>query len=363
MSTFGTHINVSIFGESHGPGVGITIHNLPAGFPLDLDKIVDALDRRRSKHAYSTARREKDAFEILSGTLDGKTTGAPLTFYIPNSDVKSAPYTKGRVRPGHADFAAYHKTGGNFDQRGGGHFSGRMTATLVILGEVSRQMLEKKKALVVSHLLSIYTKNDPSVYDRPLDEATIQRLLDSEFPVIDPDNEKLFKDTILAAKEDKDSVGGVVETVIYHDAVGAGEPFFDSFESILSHLLYSVPAVKGVSFGRGFDITRMHGSESNDPVVMDDNGHPTFTKNDMGGILGGIASGEPIIFKTAIKPTSSIGKKQNTVNLKENEGVSVESGKRHDPCIVPRALPVINAVAYFALLELTLRNEGTSWMN
>ena len=363
MSTFGTHINVSIFGESHGPGVGITIHNLPAGFPLNLEKITSALDKRRSKHAYSTQRREKDAFEILSGTLEGKTTGAPLTFYIPNSDVKSAPYKKGRVRPGHADFAAYQKTGGHFDQRGGGHFSGRMTATLVILGEVSRQMLVKKNALAVSHLLSIYTENDPSVYDHPLDEATIKRLLDSEFPVIDPDNETLFKDTILKAKKDKDSVGGVVETVLFHDSLGAGEPFFDSFESILSHLLYSVPAVKGVSFGRGFDITRMHGSESNDPVVMDENNTPRFSKNDMGGILGGIASGEPIIFKTAIKPTSSIGKKQNTVNLQENSGMTVESGKRHDPCIVPRALPVINAVAYFALLELTLRNEGASWMN
>lgn len=363
MSTFGNRVKVSLFGESHGAGVGITIHNLPPGFLLDMESIEAALDKRRSKRAYSTTRREKDAFEVQSGILDKKTTGAPLTFFIVNSDVKSAPYTKGRVRPGHADFAAYHKTGGHYDQRGGGHFSGRLTALLVILGDVSRQMLGKKNALAVSHILSIHTENDPSIYDSPLDEATIKRLLDSEFPVIDLDNEALFKDTILKAKDDKDSVGGVIETVLFHESVGAGEPFFDSFESILSHLLFSVPAVKGVSFGRGFDITRMRGSESNDPIVMNEENTPMFTKNDMGGILGGIASGQPIVFKTAIKPTASIGKKQRTVNLKEQEGITIESGKRHDPCIVPRALPVINAVAYFALLELTLRNEGATWMN
>ncbi len=361
MSTFGSALPVSLFGESHGAGIGITIHNVPSGIALDFTSIASALDRRRSKHAYNTARREKDTFDILSGIKDDRTTGAPLTFFLPNGDVKSAPYSPGRIRPGHADYSAYIKTDGAYDQRGGGHFSGRLTAPIVILGEVSRQILSQKNVRSVSHIHQIHTQKGLSYYDKNMSIDDLKRLLSSDFPVLNPDDEERFKSIILDAKEHKDSVGGIVETVLYHEAPGSGEPFFDSFESVLAHLLYSIPAVKGVSFGRGFDFAGMNGSESNDPLTLK-NGTPVFKKNDMGGILGGITSGQPIVFKTVIKPTSSIGKPQESVNMDNMTSITIESGKRHDPCIVPRALPVIDAMAYYALLEMTLRNEGSSWI-
>ncbi|MFW5894490.1 MAG: chorismate synthase [Bacillota bacterium] len=360
MSTFGTAIPVSLFGESHGQGIGITVHNVPAGFALDMEALEKALDRRRSKHAYSTARREKDMFDILSGIKDGRTTGSPLTFFIPNSDVKSAPYESGRIRPGHADYSSYVKTGGAYDQRGGGHSSGRLTAPIVILGEISRQFLSRKNVRSVSHIHQIHDQKGRSYYDYPMDEETLKRLLSSDFPVLEPSDEDRFKETILNAKDDKDSVGGIIETVLYHDAAGYGEPFFDSFPSVLAHLLHSIPAVKGVSFGRGFDFAGMHGSESNDPLTVKD-GEVVFEKNDMGGTLGGITTGQPVVFKTVIKPTSSIGKPQKTVNMDTKEAITIESGKRHDPSIVPRALPVIDAMTYYALLEMVTRMEGSHW--
>lgn len=361
MSTFGTALPISLFGESHGAGIGITIHNVPTGFTLDMDAISKALDRRRSKHSYTTARREKDTFEILSGMKEGSTTGAPLTFFLANSDVKSAPYESGRIRPGHADFSAYLKTGGAYDQRGGGHSSGRLTAPIVILGEVSRQLLRERGALSVSHMHQIHDQKGKSYYDEPLGEKTVKRLISSDFPVLDPEDEARFKNTIIDAQNDKDSVGGIVETILFHDAPGAGEPFFDTFPGILSHLINSIPAVKGVAFGRGFDFAGMNGSESNDPLTIED-GVIRFEKNDMGGILGGITTGQPVVFKTIVKPTSSIGKPQRTVNMDKKEAITIESGKRHDPCIVPRALPVIDAMTYYALLEMVLRNEGSQWI-
>lgn len=362
MSTFGSNIKVSLFGESHGKGIGITIHNLPAGIELDIDDINHNLLLRRPKSNLSTPRQEQDGYEFISGFFNGKTTGSPLTVVIYNKDTRSRDYDFNTLRPSHADYAAYLKYGGFQDYRGGGHFSGRITAPIMILGSIAKQLLSKKGITIGSHILSIKDNQEESFINLEPTREMLDLLNSSDFPTIDGSKSEEFKQTILQAKENHDSVGGIVETCILGLEGGYGDPFFDSIESTLAHLLFSVPAVKGVSFGAGFDITRKFGSEANDPFIVE-NGSIKTSSNNSGGIQGGISNGMPILFKTGIKPTASIGKEQKTVNFETKEEVSLALQGRHDPCIVHRVIHVINAITAYGVLETITRKEGTSWMN
>ncbi len=360
MSTFGTVIKVSLFGESHGETIGLTIHNLPANKPIDLKSIQNALDKRKPTASYHTKRQESDQFKVLSGLKDMKTTGAPFTAVIDNNDTDPSNYKDGVIRPGHADFPAFIKSEGTYDYRGGGHFSGRLTAPLIILGDIARQLLSNVSILVASHIYKIHTLQAQSFYDSSINIETLKTLQNSDFPTLNTKDKSQFINHIKAIQKEQDSVGGVVETIILNAPIGLGEPFFDSFESLLGHLLYAIPAVKGVEFGRGFALTDMKGSEANDPLTIEAS-QTQFTKNDMGGLLGGLSTGQPILFKTAIKPTPSISKPQKSINIKTKETLDLTIEGRHDPCIVPRALHVINALSYYTLLELVMRKEAKTW--
>jgi chorismate synthase len=316
---------------------------------------------RRPKSNLSTPRSEKDPYEIISGYFNNATTGTPLTFIIPNNDTRSKDYNKDILRPSHADYTASIKYNNHQDYRGSGHFSGRITTPLVILGSICMQLLEKRGIYIGSHIASIKDKNDTQFTEIDIDDKLIKNLKNSDFPVINSAIEEVYKDEILNAKKHKDSVGGIVETAILNLPAGYGEPFFHSIESTIAHLIYSVPAVKGISFGKGFDITKLFGSEANDQIGIKDNNVVTLTNNS-GGINGGISNGMPITFKTAIKPTSSIGKAQKTVDLSSMKETSLELEGRHDPCIVHRVIHVINAVTAYAITEIISREEGTKWM-
>jgi len=361
MSSFGKIIHINLFGESHGKAIGIIINNLPAGIVLDMKRIEESLYKRRPKSNLSTSRQEKDKYEIVSGYYDNKTTGTPLTIIIPNKDTRSKDYTPEVLRPSHADFTGKIKYNKSNDYRGSGHFSGRITTPLVILGAISEQILESKGIFVTSHISSIKDQNDTNFSNVQLNKELALSLNSSDFPLINKDCEGLFKETILNAKENKDSVGGIIETAVLGLNPGYGDPFFDSIESTIAHLLFSVPAVKGVEFGKGFDITKLFGSESNDSFLMD-NGQIKTSTNNSGGIQGGISNGMPITFKTAIKPTASIGKPQKTVNVETMEEVILELVGRHDPCIVHRVVHVVNAMTSYGILETIVRTEGLKWI-
>lgn len=361
MSTFGRAIPVNLFGESHGKAIGIVINNLPAGFEIDLNKVNTELSKRRPKSNLSTPRQEQDEYEIVSGFFNGKTTGSPLTLMIPNRDTRSRDYTPNILRPSHADYTAHIKYKGHEDYRGGGHFSGRITAPIVVLGSICSQILEQKNIKIASHIYSIKNETDSNFTKTEPTEEILNSLLQSDFPVLDSSIEEVFKSVILNAKDQLDSVGGIVETAILGIDPGYGNPFFDSIESVLSHLVFSVPAVKGIEFGRGFDITKQYGSEVNDSFKVEDNKIKT-TSNNSGGIQGGITNGMPIVFKTAIKPTASIGKPQKTVDITSMENVTLNLKGRHDPCIVHRVIHVLNAITAYGVLELIARNEGVSWI-
>ncbi|MFK5883787.1 MAG: chorismate synthase [Candidatus Izemoplasma sp.] len=361
MSTFGKSIEVSLFGESHGDSIGITIHNLPSGILLDLDEIANELLKRRPKSKLSTPRQEKDTFKFLSGLFNGRTTGSPLTVVIENKDTKSKDYSQAVLRPSHADFTSHIKYNSYNDYRGSGHFSGRITAPLMILGAISKQLLKTKNISVISHISSIKDKYDDSFPQLSISDEIVKKLICSDFPVINDEIKSVFEEVILNAKNNNDSVGGTIETAIINLSPGLGEPFFDSMESIISHLIFSIPAVKGIEFGKGFDITQLFGSEANDSFIMDNGSIKTKTNNS-GGIQGGITNGMPIIFKTAIKPTASIGKPQQTVNIETLEEVTLELVGRHDPSIVHRVVHVINAITNYAVLEMITRKEGFNWI-
>lgn len=361
MSIYGKSIQISLFGESHGKNIGITITNLPAGISLNLELIDEFLKKRRPKSNISTPRQEKDEYQIVSGYFNGLTTGSPLTFIIPNKDTRSKDYTPHILRPSHADFTANEKYDGHQDYRGSGHFSGRITTPIVILGAICTQILENKGITIASHIASIKDLKDESFLTTQVNKETLKTLQQSDFPLLDSSKEESFRQTILNAKEDKDSVGGTIETCILGVSPGYGEPFFDSIESQLAHLLFSVPAIKGVEFGRGFDITTLFGSEANDSFIMENGSIKTKTNNS-GGIQGGISNGMPITFKVAVKPTASIGKKQETVDISKMENTTLELQGRHDPCIVHRVIHVINAITAYGVLEAIVRNEGYKWI-
>lgn len=361
MSTFGQAIPVSLFGESHGSMIGLTIHQIPGGIPIDLEHINHALWKRRPKSSLSTPRQEQDKFEIVTGLKDGSTTGAPITIVIRNEDTRSRDYEPNIMRPSHADFSAQMKYGGYQDFRGSGHFSGRLTAAVMILGSIAEQILFYKGIEIISHIKSVKTTKDISFLETELSTKLRTELRETDFPVIDEEQKKKMEAVIINAKELNDSVGGEIETAVIGVPAGYGEPFFDSVESLFAHLMFSIPAVKGISFGSGFDITRMFGSEANDPFVIVDDKIVTKT-NHSGGIQGGITNGMPVIFQVAIKPTASIGKKQKTVDIQKMEEVEHSTHGRHDPAIVHRAVHVVNAMAAYGMLELIVRREGTKWM-
>lgn len=351
---WGNNLKISIFGESHGNAIGINIDGLPAGIELDLDKIDKEMKRRApGKSSISTSRNESDIPEILSGYFDGKTTGTPLCAIIRNSDTRSKDYgeVKNLMRPGHADYTGHIKYSGFNDYRGGGHFSGRITAPLVFCGAICKQILSKEGIEIGAHIKKIKNIEDKGFNYVDISRQELLNLQNLELPLLDLSKEEAIKNTILDAKNQGDSVGGIIECAVVGIDVGVGNPFFDSVESTLSHLLFSVPAIKGVEFGLGFDITDMYGSQSNDEMYYDGDTIKSKTNNN-GGIVGGITTGMPIIFKVAIKPTPSISKQQNTVNIKDKKDDVLAIKGRHDPCIVQRAIPVIEAVTAIGIFDL-----------
>lgn len=358
-SMFGNKLKISIFGESHGAAVGVTLDGLPSGIELDLNYINEQMLRRVPGNSnLSTTRNEKDLYNILSGYFNGKTTGTPLCAIIYNEDKKSKDYDilKHNMRPGHSDYPGFIKYLGFNDYRGGGHFSGRITAPLLFAGAIAMQILEKNKNIYIGSRI----KNISKIQDEDISNLNInslKNLKNMKFPVISEDKSIKMQSEILKAKEDGDSVGGIVETFIINTDAGLGQPFFDSVESKLSHMIFSIPSVKGIEFGEGFNITKMRGSESNDSYYVQNNNIST-TSNNNGGIIGGITNGMPIIFRTAIKPTPSISILQNTVNISSMENTNLQISGRHDPCIVPRALPVIEGAAAIVILDLILEREG-----
>lgn len=351
---WGSKIKLSIFGESHGNAIGITIDGLPAGFSIDMDKIMMEMARRApGKSSLSTPRKESDIPEILSGYFEGKTTGTPLCAIIRNSNTKSKDYSKLKdvMRPGHADYTGAVRYKGFNDYRGGGHFSGRITAPLVFAGAICKQILEVKGIIVSAHINSIGKIKDCSFLEGDISDELLNSFKENELPLINTKLEDEMRQEILSTRSSGDSIGGTIECAILGVSPGIGDPFFDSVESTLAHLMFSVPAVKGIEFGKGFDISKMRGSEANDEYYLENGNIKTKTNNN-GGILGGITNGMPIIFNVAIKPTASIFKEQNTVNIVTMEETTLCIEGRHDPCIVQRALPVIEAVAAIGITEL-----------
>lgn len=351
---WGSKIKLSIFGESHGNAIGITIDGLPAGFSIDMDKIMMEMARRApGKSSLSTPRKESDIPEILSGYFEGKTTGTPLCAIIRNSNTKSKDYSKLKdvMRPGHADYTGAVRYKGFNDYRGGGHFSGRITAPLVFAGAICKQILEVKGIIVSAHINSIGKIKDCSFLESDISDELLNSFKEKELPLINTKLEDEMRQEILSARSSGDSIGGTIECAILGVSPGIGDPFFDSVESTLAHLMFSVPAVKGIEFGKGFYISKMRGLEANDEYYLENGNIKTKTNNN-GGILGGITNGMPIIFNVAIKPTASIFKEQNTVNIVTMEETTLCIEGRHDPCIVQRALPVIEAVAAIGITEL-----------
>ena len=358
-NTFGQHLAVTLFGESHGPAIGAVLDGLCPGIPVDEENIRRMLRLRQPGGAISTSRKEQDLFQILSGAVNGITTGTPLTILIPNQDVKSADYSamQALMRPGHADYPAQCKYHGYQDTRGGGHFSGRITAALVAAGAICHSALMSKGISIGTHIRRCAGIPDRAFADL---NADIESLSTNPFPVLDAAAGEKMQAAILAAKEAGDSVGGVLETAILGLPAGVGEPWFDTFEGALSHILFSVPAVKGVEFGDGFALADMTGSAANDALSYE-NGSVVALTNHGGGIGGGITSGMPVIFRCAVKPTPSIAKQQRTVNIREQENTTLEITGRHDPAIVHRARIVIDAVTAIAVYDMLSGRYGTDY--
>ena len=359
-NTFGNSVAVTLFGESHGEYIGAVIDGLAPGIAIDHGYIAHMLTQRRPVGKISTPRQEKDAYQIVSGVLNGKTTGTPITILIPNENVQSEDYTQMQTvaRPSHADYTAQCKYHGFQDARGGGHFSGRITAALVAAGAICRAALAQKGIYIGTHL-----KKCAGVPDREfLDLASdIQALNEKLFAVLDDSAETAMQDAILAAAAEGDSVGGVLETAVIGMPAGVGEPWFDTIESMLSHMLFAIPAVKGVEFGAGFSIANMRGSKANDPFAMDQD-RVVSTTNNSGGINGGITNGMPIVFRTAIKPTPTIFKPQNTIDFQTLTRTVLEPKGRHDPAIVHRARVVQDAATAIVLSDVLAMRYGTDWL-
>lgn len=360
-SEFGNLLKVSVFGQSHGKAIGVVVDGLPAGEAIDLEELDRFLDRRRTgKNRLSTARKESDVPVFLSGLENGVTCGAPLCAVIENSDQHSSDYRelRDKPRPGHADYTAYVKWKGQADMRGGGHFSGRLTAPLCVAGGIARQILARRGVYVGAHLWSVGTERDTPFPLRPTREL-FEAVAAKPFPVLDDQAGERMQSLILEARQAQDSVGGVIECAATGMPAGLGDPMFGGVENRLASALFGIPAVKGVEFGDGFAAARAHGSENNDPFIME-GGRVAAETNHAGGILGGITSGMPIVLRTAMKPTPSIARPQRTVSLSAGADTELVIHGRHDPCIAHRAVPVVEAVTAAVLLDLLLEgNHGT----
>lgn len=357
-NTFGQSVSVTLFGESHGAEIGAVIDGLAPGIPVDEEFIRHQLTLRRPAGKISTARVESDPFRIVSGVFEGHTTGTPICILIPNTNTKSGDYTRGLPRPGHADYAAICKYHGFEDYRGGGHFSGRITAGLVAAGAIAISALKKKGIEIGTHIASIGLIKDRDFGDYQTD---IQSLSKMHFPVLDAEIAEKMRAHIEVAAKDGDSVGGVLETVVTGVPAGVGEPWFDTVESILSHALFAIPAIKGVAFGDGFDMTEMRGSEANDALTT--NGVTVTTKtNHNGGINGGITNGMPLRFSCAVKPTPSIFKAQDSVDMQTMQNATLELRGRHDPAIIHRARVVVDSMVALVLCDLLAQRYGTDYL-
>lgn len=358
-NTFGNSFSVTLFGESHGEMIGCVIDGVTPGLKVDFEKADKLLLKRKGLSQLSTARNETDKLKIVSGYFNEMTTGSPLCILFPNKDTSSKDYSQFQsvARPSHADYTAYCKYHGFTDYRGGGHFSGRITAPLVAAGSIAMQLLERKGIFIGTHI-----KSSGEVKDRDFCNVMedIKALDESDFPMLDENATEAMKEKIVAAKQDLNSVGGMLETVVTGIPAGLGEPWFDTVESVLSHALFSVPGIKGVSFGAGFDFCNMLGSEANDSFKNVD-GEIITTTNNNGGINGGITNGQNIVFSCAVKPTPSISREQDTVNFITGENVKVTIHGRHDPAIIHKASTVVTAMTAITICDILMGRFGTDY--
>ena len=344
-STYGENLKLSIFGQSHDPYIGMTLEAIPAGLPVDFAQLQQFMDRRApGNNAWSTPRKEQDQPEFQAGITNGLTDGTPITAIIHNRNT--------RPRPGHADYTAIIKYGNEHDVAGGGHFSGRLTAPLCIAGGLCKQWLSQMGVQIGAHIKSIGQITDEPF--NPMDPA-IDRI-SSDFPVLSTEAGEKMKAAIAAARSDSDSVGGIIECAVTGLPIGLGGPMFAGMESRLAAIMYGIPAIKGVDFGAGFGVNDLLGSENNDPFTVQ-NGQICTLTNHAGGILGGITNGMPLILRVAVKPTPSIAKTQQTVDLSKMVPVSIQVKGRHDPCILPRAVPVVEAAAAIAIFDAYLASK------
>ena len=359
-NTLGKIARLTLFGESHGKYIGAVLDGLPAGVPVAEGDVRAALDARRPAGAISTARRETDEFEIVSGVYNGYTSGSPLCIIIPNADTRSVDYTSAPrlARPGHADFTSNARNAGFEDFRGGGHFSGRLTAPIVALGAVVRSALEAKGVYIGTHILSIGSESERR-FSGGADE--VMALRGDPFPTLDKGSKEKMRRVIEAAKSDGDSVGGVLECAVCGVPAGVGDPWFGSVEGVISNAVFSVPAIKGIEFGAGFALSSMRGSEANDPFVVADGTVATLTDN-CGGVLGGLSTGGMIVFRAAVKPTPTISKEQQTVDLVTGEAAVIAAKGRHDPCIVHRAACVVSSVTALAVADMLAARFGEEYL-
>lgn len=358
-NTFGNNMTITLFGESHGKAIGCVIDGISPGITVDEEFISSQMEKRKGIGSISTKRREKDEVKILSGVFEGKTTGTPICLMIENGDTKSKDYSKtmSLARPGHADYTAECKYHGYQDYRGGGHFSGRLTAPLVAAGAIALSALKEKGIEIGTHI----SKCGP-IYDREWENLSddINLLSFLSMPMLSEEAAKETVSFIEAMAKEGDSVGGVLETAVMGMPEGVGEPWFDTVEGMLSHALFSIPAIKGVEFGKGFAFSDMKGSEANDSFRMDEDKIVTVTNNN-GGINGGITNGMPLIFSCAVKPTPSIYKKQDTVDFKKKEDALLQIEGRHDPAIIHRARVVVDSITALTLCDLLIGRFGTDY--
>lgn len=354
-STYGENLKLSLFGQSHGAAIGMTLDGIPAGLPVDTALLQSFLNRRApGQNDYSTPRREEDSPEFLSGLQNGFTCGAPLAAIIRNTNTRSGDYAnlKDCPRPGHADYTAQIKYGGYQDSAGGGHFSGRLTAPLCIAGGLCKQWLSQRGIEIGAHIAAI-----AGIEDAPFDPLAPQLgALGTEFPVLDSQAGERMKEAVTAARTEGDSVGGIVECAVIGLPAGLGEPMFGGAEGRIAQIVYGIPAVKGVEFGSGFGCALLRGSQNNDPFHIS-HGEVTTLTNHCGGILGGITNGMPLIFRAAFKPTPSISRPQQSISLSQGADTSLIVKGRHDPCIVPRAVPVVEAAAAIAIFDMLLDSK------
>lgn len=360
MSSWGKTIKISIFGESHGAGIGIVIDGLPSGEAIGMEAVLLQMARRAPGNDKAvTPRKEADRPEVLSGLLNGFTTGAPLCAVIRNTNTRSQDYGSLITipRPSHADYTGFIRYGGFNDVRGGGHFSGRLTAPLVFAGAVCRQILARRGIRIAAHIASIGNVQDDRFNPVSISDELMERLATEKFGLINTEKEAAMRTVVEDCRINQDSIGGTIECAVTGMPAGVGSPMFDGVENVLASMLFGIPAIKGVEFGSGFDGCALKGSENNDPFYYDENGQVKTKSNNHGGILGGITSGMPILFRVAVKPTASISQTQQSINLQERTNAELKIHGRHDPCITVRAVPVVEAATAVALLDIMM--EGT----